>query len=99
MNQDGTLSLLIIITFLSEARFQLSLLQKLTELTLTRTRVVRVLISPQLLTRFPSIPAKSPKEINKIAKYFKKNEQSKGKNNQKYCMLKPQLQSIILGKF
>jgi len=81
INQDETLSLLIIITFLLEARFQLSLLQKLIELTLIRTRAVRVLTSLQLLIRFFPILAKSPKKVNEIAKYFKKNKQSKEKKN------------------
>ena len=44
----------------------------------------------------PLISAKSPKEVNKIFKYFKKNNQSKGKTKFKQLLL---LQSTTLEKF
>ena len=52
---------------------------------------------PVSINRLPSvIPAKLPKEVNKIFKYFKKNNQSKEKTKFRQLLL---LQSTTLEKF
>jgi len=84
MSQDGIHSLLTTTTFFFRHKVSEKFTPKINEVNINKNKNSKSTNKPAIFNKLPpSILAKLPKEINKISKYFKKNNQTNDKKDQR----------------